>query len=107
MVQETDDTDMANIYGISINTNALALVQGQSYDLKSYGLSNTAYASYTYYHDYSLDNYKTNTLTGKLTITKLDQTKQIISGTFYYNAVSSKGDTVHVTDGRFDMQYTR
>jgi hypothetical protein len=53
---------------------------------------------------YSTDS----TITGQLTITHFDQPKQIVSGTFYFDAVETmKGDTVHVTDGRFDMIYTQ
>ena len=47
-------------------------------------------------------------ITGQLTITHFDQQKQIVSGTFYFDAVeATSGDTVHVTDGRFDMNYTQ
>ena len=46
-------------------------------------------------------------VTGQMTITHFDQQKQIVSGTFYFDAVeATSGDTVHVTDGRFDMNYT-
>jgi hypothetical protein len=49
-----------------------------------------------------------STITGQLSITHFDQQKQIVSGTFYFDAVeTSSGDTVHVTDGRFDMIYTQ
>lgn len=47
-------------------------------------------------------------VTGQVTITHFDQQKQIVSGTFYFDAVeATRGDTVHVTDGRFDMKYTQ
>jgi len=46
---------------------------------------------------------------GKLTITHLDETENIISGTFYINLVNEncdKGDTLmKITDGRFDFRY--
>jgi hypothetical protein len=46
--------------------------------------------------------------TGQVAITHFDQQKQIVSGTFYFDAVERpSGDTVHVTDGRFDMIYTQ
>ena len=52
--------------------------------------------------------YNDNMITGQLTITHFDQQKQIVSGTFYFDAVeTTKGDTVHVTDGRFDMNYAQ
>ena len=48
-----------------------------------------------------------STISGQLTITHFDQQNQIVSGTFWFNAVeSNRGDTVRVTDGRFDMHYT-
>jgi hypothetical protein len=49
----------------------------------------------------------TSNVLGQVIITHLDQQKQIVSGTFYFDAVEiTRGDTVHVTDGRFDMHYT-
>jgi hypothetical protein len=45
---------------------------------------------------------------GKLTITHLDETKNIISGTFYINLINEdcEGDTLlKITDGRFDYSY--
>jgi len=45
---------------------------------------------------------------GKLSITYLDEAKNIISGTFYMNLVnaSCEGDTLlKITDGRFDFHY--
>ena len=46
---------------------------------------------------------------GKLNITHLDETKNIISGTFYMNLINedcTEGDTVlNITDGRFDLSY--
>jgi hypothetical protein len=33
--------------------------------------------------------------------------KGIASGTFWFTAVNDKGDTVKVTNGRFDVHYTR
>jgi hypothetical protein len=52
--------------------------------------------------------YNDNIITGQLTITHFDKQKQIVSGTFYFDAVeTTKGDTVNVTDGRFDKNYTQ
>ena len=49
-----------------------------------------------------------STTTGQVTITHFDQLNQIVSGTFWFDAVeATKGDTVHVTNGRFDMHYTQ
>jgi hypothetical protein len=46
-----------------------------------------------------------NAISGNLSITKLDETKLIISGTFEFTTVISGCDTIKVTDGRFDLTY--
>jgi len=94
---------------ISLGTDSLAIVEGKTYQLIRNGRGNAS-AQYTYYPNcYTLENnYKTNDLTGgELTITYFDEINQIVSGTFWFTAVNDKGDTVRVTDGRFDMPYTR
>jgi|GEM_PF-308806 len=42
---------------------------------------------------------------GAFDITKLDTVNSIISGTFHFTLYNSKGDSVVVTDGRFDLTY--
>jgi len=42
---------------------------------------------------------------GKLTISKLDQTAKIISGTFYCTIYQTGCDTLKITEGRFDLKY--
>ena len=51
--------------------------------------------------------YTNSTYTGELYLSKFDTIQQIASGTFYFTAIKSAGDTVKVTNGRFDMHYTR
>lgn len=47
-------------------------------------------------------------LQGQLYISHLDSIKQIVSGTFWFDATDTvSNDLVHVTDGRFDLHYTR
>ena len=48
----------------------------------------------------------TSTVTGELTITHLDEANQIISGTFWFDAVNNDGEIVEVREGRFDMPYS-
>jgi len=47
--------------------------------------------------------------TGSLFITRCDRTRFIISGTFQFKAknLSSKAETVEVTEGRFDLDYSK
>ncbi len=40
-----------------------------------------------------------------ITILKLDKTERIISGTFDYTAHNDCGDTIRITEGRFDYEY--
>lgn len=42
--------------------------------------------------------------TGSVLITKADTLTGIISGTFEFTAGNSKGETVRITDGRFDIK---
>lgn len=51
------------------------------------------------------EKYETQSLnSGELKITKLDRENFIISGTFWFTAVNDQGDTIRVTDGRFDVR---
>lgn len=44
---------------------------------------------------------------GETTILKYDTITQILSGTFYFDCINKEtNDTMHITDGRFDMHYT-
>ena len=42
---------------------------------------------------------------GTLTITKLDLVNKIISGTFDFDVSNSNGETVKITNGRFDIHF--
>lgn len=45
---------------------------------------------------------------GELKITRFDSINQIISGTFWFDAKEiNTGEIIHVTNGRFDMQFIR
>jgi hypothetical protein len=61
-----------------------------------------------YYND-STGDFETDSLhTGKVTITKLDRQRAIISGTFYFDAYNKKtGKVVKITEGRFDYPLGR
>ena len=51
--------------------------------------------------------YTNDSLSGSLQITKLDEVNQIISGTFWFDAINRFGEKVEVREGRFDIKYTR
>jgi hypothetical protein len=64
-----------------------------------YGSSTSVLSGITYY-------LTTSTITGELSITHLDETNQIISGIFWFDAVNNDGEIVEVREGRFDMPYS-
>jgi len=47
-----------------------------------------------------------DTYEGYVTFSKIDKKNYIISGTFEFSTVTQDCDTVRITNGRFDMQYT-
>jgi hypothetical protein len=91
---------------ITIRSDYLAISQGQTLSLAK-DTTGMASASYDVENYSSGDNlYKTiANKPGKLYISHLDQTNNIISGTFSFDAVNAQGDTVHITSGRFDLRY--
>jgi hypothetical protein len=56
-----------------------------------------------YNSNFDFRNYNNNP--GLLNITKIDTLKRIIAGTFEMNMINQKFDTIHITQGRFDMKY--
>ncbi|WP_426669158.1 DUF6252 family protein [Mucilaginibacter sp. McL0603] len=91
-----------NLATVSIQTDSLKISEGETVPLtKDYvpGYASGIYLENLQYH-MTNDNAR-----GQLTITHLDTINQIVSGTFYFNAVSANGDTVKITNGRFDMHY--
>jgi hypothetical protein len=88
---------------IIVFTDSLAIHEGQTIKLMNDEKGNGV-------GEYFLVNppyYTSKTLTGELTITHFDTVKQILSGNFYFNVISTANDTIKITSGRFDMPYTR
>ena len=97
-----------NNSGVGIFTDSLRLIQGDSIKFSSDSIKTVglAYALYSK----GLTDFRTKLpkYSGSLFITNLDTQNQIVSGTFWFNAITYDGsDTVSVTDGRFDVRYTR
>jgi hypothetical protein len=94
---------------ILIQTDSLTIKDGQTLPLTGYAIAGEASGTYiTSASSVSpLSYFHTNSnASGQLNITHMDTIKQIVSGTFYFTAVNN-GDTVKITNGRFDMPYTR
>ena len=66
------------------------------------------YAEYTAIYSNGLpscDYGLADTFKGNLHFIKIDRSKFIVSGTFEFSSVNDECDTVHITDGRFDLKY--
>ena len=97
-----------SIKDIDFGTDSLAIVQGQTLTFKISAHGNADALVDLITSTGNQNQYITNNaVSGQLTVTKFDQSNQIVSGTFYFNAINNVNDTVKVTDGRFDMPYTR
>lgn len=78
------------------------LIQGQTY---SFGQN----IFETFNASYSLPNFSygtTNQSIGQITIMKFDRANNIISGTFWFDAINSTGAKVEVREGRFDLKFS-
>lgn len=102
-IHKNNTTD---VLSVGIFTDSLIIANG-NFVLGSNQKGN-AYALYTRYTDtIHVKSYTSKDFPGQLTITKFDEINQIVAGTFWFNIIKSPGDTIKVTDGRFDMQFTK
>ena len=91
-----------NIIGIDVGTNAKQIFQNETYELIEFA-PNNASAAYIYG---TFENSTNNIHKGELTITKLDEINNIVSGTYGVDEKDTAGGIHQIRDGRFDMQYT-
>ena len=105
IVKSENNTSMLGSETIAIYSKDVVLEEGNTYILKKGNTNHSAI--YTHYNNIvNPDSYETNeNYTGELHITKLDKTNNIISGTFWFNAVNEQGKKVEVREGRFDMVF--
>lgn len=91
---------------VTLQTDSLPLKEGQTIPLTK---AAPGYASASYNVSYNPGNddiyYTTAKNPGTLTITRLDQVNDILSGTFTFDGVNTAGTLVHITAGRFDIKY--
>ncbi|WP_227762800.1 hypothetical protein [Hymenobacter sp. 15J16-1T3B] len=73
------------------------------------GGANPAYGSYTLYAETGDQYYLTGPQsTGTLTLTRFDTVACIAAGSFSFSArYAASGQTVQVTEGRFDVRFTK
>lgn len=95
---------------IGISTDSLRISEGIKLHLanRSKGKASGIYSFYTNaYNSYQSFDTDGNLYTGELYIKKLDSINQIVSGTFWFDAVSAGGQKAEIRNGRFDVHYTR
>jgi hypothetical protein len=94
---------------VTIHTESLAVEEGKTYELKDYPKKGKAFATYFTVKNFgNIHKYTTSGIhRGELHITKLDDYNQIMSGTFWFDAVDDKGEKVEVREGRFDVVFTK
>ncbi len=86
--------------GVNIETDSLLVEEGRSYEFKQTKGSPQAF------YDKGEVFPAVNNNSGKLKITRFDQTNRIVSGTFFFTGTNAfTGEKVEVTDGRFDIRY--
>ncbi|CAL2105127.1 conserved exported hypothetical protein [Tenacibaculum sp. 190524A02b] len=92
---------------VIILSDKLKFTEGETYKLKAKKPEKSVYAYYTL--GGGIQGYRTTEkVIGELTITKLDPTKAIISGTFWFDAIRlSDHEIIKIRNGRFDMQYSQ
>ena len=95
--------DDFSLIALVISTNAKSITEGETYPLVSQGDGNA-----TGIYSLNSDLYFTNDVqTGGLTITRLNMSAQIVSGTFFFDVIDGNGDLREIREGRFDMQFTQ
>jgi hypothetical protein len=104
---ELTPLNSCNGSNVSIYVDSISLQTGSQYTLKARppgkhrGSYRTTENCGTTSRRYVTNEY----VTGEVTITHFNDSFGIVAGTFWFDAVDEFGDTVHITEGRFDMEY--
>lgn len=93
---------------VTIAANNVLIKEGTKYILKNYPDNNEIYGSYGIVSGGIINEYPTKgTYQGELYISRFDDINQIVSGTFWFDAVNDKGEKVEVREGRFDVHFVK
>ena len=77
---------------------------GRVFNLKS-EINLESFANYDFYKNGIENKYITNEIkNGELKILFFDKQKNIMGGTFWFDAINSSGEIVKVTNGKFDLR---
>ena len=94
--------------GISIQICKDSVLKGESTLKGSFETEENCSNGMIYLEDYSPQTASFQTSIediGKIYISRFDTLNQIISGTFYFDAVNSSGEKIEIRDGRFDVKF--
>jgi hypothetical protein len=100
-----DDSGMA----IIIQDNKEITEQSYILSKSGFGFNEFDNCSFAVYNKYNSFYYQTSEqYKGIVTITKFDKTKQIVCGTFYFDAIDrdNPNDSIKITQGRFDKRFS-
>lgn len=96
------------LIGLGLSTDNMKIEEGKTYILQDKINGNAS--GFYYFGDDITGVYElkqtSNIEKGEMTITKLDFTKHIVSGTFWYDIKDGKGVLHQIREGRFDMPFT-
>lgn len=95
-------------HGIAVETIYL-LIKGDLQQGNMYNVNINCSINYTttrLCNSNNINFYSYQSSDGEAVLTKLDRVNKIISGTFFFNIIRQNcTDTLHFTDGRFDIRY--
>ncbi len=110
-IAANDKSNGDNRYSIVLLGDSIKIQGPQTIYIKRNTKGNTSGAYYSSIFNgttFISDNYfSTDFADGELVIKKFDELNQITSGTFWFNAIDNAGDTIKITEGRFDVHFTR
>jgi hypothetical protein len=95
---------------IGIFTDSLKITEGTILILEKPFTKSKAYGLYSFSktQPFLREDYETSEIyKGEIKIKKLDPVNQIVSGTFWFDAVNAAGQKVEIREGRFDVRYTQ
>lgn len=92
---------------ISIQTRQVSLEKGRTYILNRNIVNDGDFigGAGRYGLNANIYYYTNNIKVGEVIITELNLQNSLISGTFWFDAINSNGESVEVREGRFDMKY--
>jgi hypothetical protein len=93
---------------VTLLANHIIIKENSKYVLRNYADSNAIYGRYAIVSDTNINEFvNKDAFQGELYVSKFDEIKQIVSGTFWFDALNGKGEKVEVRDGRFDVYFVR